>query len=410
MSILSGSNFIDLRIRASLAIEAQEDLLASIVNSSSFPRLNALEIESRLSKYAFSGARNREVIVSEIVSPLLEEILTSSRIVRKKVFDSFRAYDAYSVQSGKKYHYLHQFDVFLLGLSIMCTIWDQLEAKKNYFGYEDPVHMFHAWVLTSIVHDFGYPLESLEDRIKDLAKIFGDLGARAVSSKLKASYLKKVIKSSIGVDIRALHNIKIRIPDGTTTIGDLLRLCIQDTIRVGEHVARKEQEKMVSVRDHGYMSAVILSAFMSSIGNYFVSDPKKYDVIVKALGAIALHVRGKSLIRKMTLRNNPFAHLLLICDNLQDWDRSFFHQENYPTCCLTKYRASKDSVGITYFFYHKKWQSNVRSELVNYLRKKVSILRALERSKMLGVNLSISMEDNCGKIDYKQVHPTTFQL
>lgn len=408
--IISGNNFIDHDLRASFGQEAQECLLDIILKSSIFPHLQREGLQRQLAQYAAAGARRREVIVSEVAHQLLKEAITSSEAVQGKIFESFRAYDAFAVQSGKRYHYLHQFDVFLVGLAILFSNWDIHKAKKDYFGFKDQKNVFSTWTITSLIHDIGYPIESLSSGMGKLSDILGHLGANNISRTLCSEDWLRTIKRAIGDDIRALHRLNIRTPKGAQSVKVLLRDCIKNSLDITDSEANEQQRQLVTKRDHGYASALILCALLGSVADYFVPDEENYNIITKALGAVALHGIGTSLVRTRSLKHNPFAYLLFLCDNLQDWDRSFFHQNEYPSCCLSRYKAGAGFMEITYFFSHKRWQPEVKIKLVEYLRNKSIFLAELGAPRLFRSKLTIRLEDNCGTVDYSSLMPMTFNI
>ena len=244
-------------------------------------------------------------------------------------------------------HYSHSAYVFLIGLAIYRNHAAIRAAYNGKYGLEEgpqaACHFLESWGLTSLFHDIGYPFEIAHQQMKAyICKLFegnddksgfapyvsyrnmdefaasriGDLNelyARAVAERLGASYLART-----GHDEHRLRDELI----------DVLR-----DRAVHENPASKDYLFM----DHAYFSGLILAKVLidrhPEIGSY---DQMPHGML-DAFTAIIMHnslfnytIRG-FLGTREPLRlsdGQPLAYLLMLCDELQCWDRASYGKSN----------------------------------------------------------------------------------
>ncbi|NLX00991.1 MAG: hypothetical protein GXY40_00450 [Syntrophomonadaceae bacterium] len=271
-------------------------------------------------------------------------------------------------------HYVHSVNVFLLGLAIYATnpYFQRVFSEKvmNKAEYPDSYdtkneEFFYRWGLASLFHDMAYPLDITLKQANQYIKFvcsypMGDYTVVRIRMRFpeftdnnelspllpvpeyegefaqKYPGIMKLDGTSSG-DIYSLIAIKLHECFGLDY--ELLRAQLR------KHVDSIEERGMI---DHGYCSAVIMLwwyhyLFKSTRWNpaYF------YFPVVDAASAILLHTFYPHLFMKEPFNlgkiypeNHPIAYLLILCDELQDWDR-----KTYGTSARDQYKCDLNLSG-----------------------------------------------------------------
>lgn len=259
--------------------------------------------------------------------------------------------DKLKIVPGYRQHFIHSFNVFLLGYYLIHYKFNLLfgnyvhEDFKTYIvnkGDEGKKHLLLSWFITSIWHDVAYPLTNAdkftnallrkmfvnpeethkEDKkadkkieflpVNDIGKIMTIDKYAYASSQILYSQYHKINKDS-GLDIQddssELDNTKWKmertlnylllnredhgIPSAIVTLNALLHIekeamFVMEKFNTAEHVAYKYAFDAIMWHDTLW---------------YTVSD--------------SYHCKKKI----NSLKRNPIANLLLICDMVQQWGR-----------------------------------------------------------------------------------------
>ena len=259
-------------------------------------------------------------------------------------------------------HFIHSVNVFLLGLAIYSQNQNYQEIFANYieksdyekyYGHERSIvsreEFLYRWGIASLLHDIGYPFEIVG---KQLKKIIND-GVKSIS---------KSYDIKLGIDFTEFDefNSIVKIPpycfaekfrkknDETRILNlfkptDILahkiagdfgfddnytKLLIDDLNSFVEYM--KEEDFI----DHGFYSAILV---LNSYGKVLQKYEKDYDFffypVVDSASAILLHnYYNKTLqnkkkpfkLNEMDPNESPIAYLLILCDELQEWNRQPF--------------------------------------------------------------------------------------
>lgn len=250
-------------------------------------------------------------------------------------------------------HYVHSVNVFLLGLSIYsqnagfraafdAAVMDKADYPHSY----DTKHeeFFYRWGIASLFHDVGYPVEISGKQINkfiDFAtkvdghtrvkihlefKNFEDLNTIAeVLPKhefIKSYYekhpscayvdlLKPVdllahkLHHSLGVDLKEIKASLDKFPEIMAAQGFI---------------------------DHGFYSAIIVLRWYGFLIQSCRYKPEYFFYpILDSASAILLHNYYKNVLLKppykkgpLSPREHPIAFLLILCDELQEWNRTAY--------------------------------------------------------------------------------------
>lgn len=317
-------------------------------------------------------------------------------------------------------HYSHSVYVFLVGLAIyknMSAIRSAYNDKYHLSDGKDAAcHFLEYWGLASLFHDIGYPFEIAHQQMK--------------------AYVCKLDKRNNDtygftpyVSYRNMDQFTI------TRLGDLNELYARGIVeRLGkrylnrtdvepyyaEHQLRKalkdraiheNPDKMDYLyMDHAYFSGLLLAK------NYLERhiDIQRYSQIpCEVLDAFCAVILHNSLFR-FTLRSmlhtkeplnlsdgQPLLYLLMLCDELQCWDRTSYGQNTRSGIYAFDFDIDfmLDGTMRWTYFYDKAYESNVlsakayRNMLYEGYTKKSGAVRK-ERSKFMDeIDEIISVND-----------------
>ncbi len=231
-------------------------------------------------------------------------------------------------------HYSHSVYVFALGLAIFMNNENMRNAFGIRYGEEKLYEKFlEYWGMAGLFHDIGYPYEiSFLEVLEYGKKIDND----KESERLKMQYSNlqgfialsedEVTKCSEFMpegrqDLNALFASEILKNFGDLTDNPSLDLKIIENC-LSERITQADK-----FMDHGYFSAVLFLKKLLKTEN-FKLDQITLDAIMAMLLHNSFYKRTyKSEIRRdkyeqMHINEQPLAYLLMLCDELQCWDRA----------------------------------------------------------------------------------------
>jgi hypothetical protein len=231
-------------------------------------------------------------------------------------------------------HFIHQFQVFLLGTIIIDKI-NNLASDyrlKNFSEYynsslnipsdtrlPDGYDLANiAWFITSAYHDIAYPVERSEEIFNKLFTNMMGIDDKNILTKINLE--KLCYEGGYGRQINQLcdlyTSIKTKSADqwkyNTEQVTDIL---------IDEFFRKYVYELILERRDHGVLGSLIL------IHNSDPGDDGYSTVIYPSALAIALHndlfkkIKHKNTNSTIKFESNPLAFLLRYCDLIQDWGR-----------------------------------------------------------------------------------------
>ncbi len=250
-------------------------------------------------------------------------------------------------------HYVHSVNVFILGLSIYTqnaffrAAFDSVNLDKDAYPFSyDTKHeeFFYRWGIASLFHDVGYPVEIIGKQISKFINY-----ATEVDSNVK-------IKSHLEFDnFEELNAIAEVLPKGefTKCYYDKFPSCVDvdllkpiDLLAHNFHISLGIELKAITIAlnkftdvmaksgfiDHGFYSAIIVLrwyGFLIQSCNY--KPEYFYFPILDSASAILLHNYFKNVLMKppfskgsLSPQEHPIAYLLILCDELQEWNRTAY--------------------------------------------------------------------------------------
>lgn len=232
-------------------------------------------------------------------------------------------------------HYSHSAYVFALGLAIFSNNSKIQDAFTRVYGKEKVRdHFLKTWGICSLFHDIGYPYEISFNQVLDYGKkIDGEISSDLLT--LSYSNFDNFVRLSADEKDKC-KNFSQGLKD--LNINTLFAKYVYDSFGPVSGVADKDvdlianslKERIVrpnKFMDHAFFSAVIITKKMLSEKNFVLEKP-----VFDSIMAILLHnsfykrtykeeIRHSDGYKKIALSSHPLAYLLMLCDELQCWDR-----------------------------------------------------------------------------------------
>lgn len=298
-------------------------------------------------------------------------------------------------------HYSHSVYVFCLGLAIYESNKKYREAYKKSYKLEDERkaahHYLKYWGMTSLFHDIGYPFELPFEQVCAYFEVDNKKrkeGAFGNSTNVKRSEipylvyhnLKPLIEIDEGVqkELKELEGLSDN--ENFSTTNELFAYILANKFEkkyghLDEYASKKEElqayleakpevpDKFNYFMDHAYFSAnllfkklfkelkvlndiVTLDALTgillhNSLYKFCVANPKK------DLENLKMHLSYKRQGNiPLTADVHPLAYMLMLCDELQCWDRTAYGRDSktqlHPMGC--SFVFSNDKIEVTYLY------------------------------------------------------------
>jgi len=235
----------------------------------------------------------------------------------------------YNIFASKKKpyrdHYLHQFQVFLLGLGII----DKL-ISGNHQDIGNYPNIDKQWLITSSFHDMAYPLQLYDVWAREFfEKSLGipDIGI----SDLKSHFVEKSLLSTLGFLVTELCKKHF----GEPLEGNWLHKEKDLVLFLYDRVTR--------LKHHCLLSSIFLLRQAQLLERPDLLD----DLFVPAGLAIALHHHERiwkplghgrdeiwrnlpknRRLSSLAFKTNPLAFILIFCDCVQEWGRPTLQKES----------------------------------------------------------------------------------
>lgn len=266
--------------------------------------------------------------------------------------DVLRNYEATAATliDKQRDHFVHAVNVFLCGLSIYIENSNYRDAfagavpEKEYaYSYQTKYEeFFFRWGVASLFHDVGYPVEIVGHQINRFIRMVADADGDEVRVKAQIRY----------ENFEELNHIMEVIPKrqftkayydayescsyvDLLTPNDLLAHRIHRTLGTDLDATKRAIDRFVDDMaksgfiDHGYYSAIIILKWYGYAMQMSGERPERFFwPVLDSATAILLHNYYRNALQKppfslgaMRPEANPIAYLLILCDELQEWNR-----------------------------------------------------------------------------------------
>ena len=300
-------------------------------------------------------------------------------------------------------HYSHSVFVFALGLAIYETNAHFRRAFDSYYHFDqaedgkqassEAAHFFlEYWGITSLFHDIGYPFELTFEQVMAFFEA-GDDDRTANNPFVVYKNMKTLTELSPRAQehFEKLYGRKFRSIDELLAF-DLTRK-LGPFYGFSEEYLRKtlkrkpvRPESFCGYMDHAYFSSLLLYHMLEAAMGTDTKEgsrtrPQVFGPAhVDALGAILLHydlytysiASGEDGTKpKLSMDMHPLAWLLLLCDELQCWDRTAYgrnsRKELHPMA--VEFDFSKNRI-LARYLYDEKEQDKIDNYLWAYVKWK----------------------------------------
>ena len=268
------------------------------------------------------------------------------------IVDILRQYEetAATLIDKQRDHFVHAVNVFVTGLAVFASNAEYRKAfhsavpEKEYaFAYSTRnEEFFYRWGIASLFHDIGYPIEIAGHQLNRFLAIVSDADGKDTAVKARISYenfseLNKIAEVKpadvFSAAYREAYKSAIFIDTGKPLELMAHRISRAFGTDIDETVdsLRCFTTKMADTGfiDHGYFSSIIILKWYGYLiqkadyrSEYF------FWPVVDSATAILLHNYFRNVLQKedfelgpMNCSDNPIAWLLILCDELQEWNR-----------------------------------------------------------------------------------------
>ena len=339
--------------------------------------INRLCLETELGKFIDSGtAEDAYTIYYCYLEMFFGHYGKSKKMV--ELLSEFES-NGSSLLMKHRDHYSHSVYVFSLGLAIYHSNELFRKTFNRYYGFPEDENKEAAnfflkyWGMTSLFHDIGYPFELPFEQVMSYFE---------VDKKKRSEGVPFLAYRDLGSLNRLDEDTKKRFCElygkDFDTLEELFSHSIAEKLGTvygftEEHLtnvlARKPAypDEFSFFMDHAYFSAARL--FQQLESSFGAEGLEK--VHVDALTAIILHnslykfsiaFYKKEGTKPLRIELHPLAYLLMLCDELQCWDRTAYgrnsRNELHPMAADFDFSAS--AVTVTYFF------DKAESEKIDY--------------------------------------------
>jgi hypothetical protein len=385
---------------ATISQNAEKELINDLLD---FEFFTPPRIQRRLAYYAYASESEKKNIICDLMESFW------SAHIKVEIFPIFEEFDTFLVACGKRGHFVHQFEVFLLGLHLIRSILRKVGVKTKPFLFSEPDHIFFTWLITATAHDFGQPLETASKIAEKLGNLYESLGMSDLSNEYRNLPKKNLLQHE--------HKLRfIRLPeDGNEDLEKFVRVdvlisdCIKNSLGISREDANQITEGLSKEDNHGYVSSAVL--YRSAIR--FLTQTKTFKevkaswlftVLRTAIGAIAVHNLHKCKkeeiaenFKKIGFTSNPFAYLLFLLDNIQDWSRPSLSHKDWPVYNLASFSSSDSTVKLDYCLTHDDWTDAIINNVKDSLSEKKQHLQGVKGPRpRVGIDLRVSFESNEG--------------
>lgn len=359
------------------------------------------------------------------------------------LFDVLRSYEenAAVLLSEQRDHYVHSVNVFLTGLAIYArnanyrAVFDGTVLDKKAYPYSyDTRHeeFFYRWGIASLFHDVGYPVEIIARQLSD----YIDFAADADGSETKVNAHLEFDRFD---ELNCIKEIA-RKRDFTQCLYDaceetvyidplkpidLMALRLHLAFGIDLYTIKKALDGYVATMaqsgyvDHGFYSSLILLKWYGYViqrcgyrSEYF------FWPIVDSASAILLHnfYRNNMTVDKhfalgpMEPARHPIAYLLILCDELQEWNR-----EAYGTKTRSMSLPEEASIvisdirlDVTYIVKKGTLKTTFSAEKEDYLRYVLDMGDLFPNGFSIGCHATESFDPRSGLLRKETPMPRPF--
>ena len=346
--------------------------------------LDRLSLERAIGRFLTSGSREDAFDIyycyCEIFKPLGPGYDSAALLL--ELLAEHEA-NASSLLMKHRDHYSHSVYVFLIGLAIYRNHAAIRNAYNERYGLSDgpaaACHFLEYWGLASLFHDIGYPFEIAHQQMKAYVCGIDKRNNDSFGFSPHVSYrnMEDFALTRLG-DLNDLY---------AQAITDRLAQHYLDRVDMEPYLVRHKLRRVLKDRavhkksggmdylfmDHAYFSGLILAKTFLSRNRAIETCEQIPTELLDAFVAIILH----NSLFKFTIRGllhtaeplrlsdgQPLAYLLMLCDELQCWDRMSYGQNSRGGIFAYDFDLTFTADGMRWtYYFDQTYEAKVRKAM-----------------------------------------------
>ncbi len=276
-------------------------------------------------------------------------------------------------------HYIHSVNVFLTGLAVYAAnsryraAFRSAVPEREYALAYRTKHeeFFYRWGLASLFHDIGYPVEIIGNQLDRFLRIVADADGEETRVRAKISFenfeeLDHIRELGPAGRFSAPYAAAYPETAGLDLLSPLdilahrihcLLGCDLGVLRGARDGAVEDMARKGFV-DHGFYSALILLKWYGFAMQQAGYRPEYfYWPVADSAAAILLHNWYRNALQKppfllgaLRAEQAPVAFLLILCDELQEWNRAArgIVTRRYPLAGEVNLSLTDSYLSVTY--------------------------------------------------------------
>lgn len=269
-------------------------------------------------------------------------------------------------------HFLHAFQVFLLGALIIDRIRDT-DAVEG-FARQTGSSLEDAWLAASTYHDFNYPIQDFEKWMKSFFEKNLNLNIRS-SQAIGLNLEKMVIRDEFLSKMRSLCSaIGYQLDDS------MMRFVFERAVVNRNHAVLGALSFLKTFQHSTRLSTAAMNQAALGIllhheDNWQLLSGKKTKKLEEDWER---ELCGKRVLEVLTLESLPLAFLLVFCDVVQEWGRVGRDFES------TKAQLEDMEIGEDRIWFHISMLDDASLE---WKQKEVTRLKGYLRDPRFGIKI-----------------------
>jgi hypothetical protein len=333
--------------------------------------VDRLSLENALRRFLESGAAKDAFDVYVCYLEMFVGQYGSSRMMIE-MLSEFES-NGSSLLMKHRDHYSHSVYVFALGLAVFETNRAYREAYQKFYEaslkdadeHQVAHHFLEFWGLSSLFHDIGYPFELPFEQVES----YFEVRAEKRNNNPYVAYIGMekfvTIEPAVQESLEALYGKRFENTnqlfayDIGQKLGKKYRLT-KESMEVVLSTKPTNPDRFGYFMDHAYFSASILFQELCAADQAAQKNGMTRER-VDALTAILLHnslykfsiaFYKNECNRPLKMKYHPLAYMLMLCDELQCWDRTAYgrnsRSELHPMGC--DFRFFEQEIRATYLY------------------------------------------------------------
>jgi hypothetical protein len=339
------------------------DLLLPILDNADALGVSTLKAQRHLALYPSINHHQRPEIISEILCSILE----TEEI---PFISSFKTFESLLGAVGKRDHFTHQFEVYLLGMNLLLGLSECVKKKLATTSKfreqlsQDLPSVALLWLVTSVFHDIGYPVQETASLLNEFSVLFQSYNLKILSQTLLQNNPVE------GEEEAVAKEIANTLKDGIRRSLASRRGNSQAEIEIIEEIV----QEITNSQNHGYIGGLLLYSIFRKSGKQW--QKKIESGLPDAMSAVAMHDLKQKHAWYLSFDTNPYAYLLFLLDNLQDWGRSNASSGKFADFHLVGFHQEACTMNLYIEATHELWNKDTEKAIKKFIIDKIELLSA----------------------------------